>query len=125
VFPVRPMLPRFVANLGIYGNRHDLDATAVKSHLCQAGFSRVVEDLLGSRIVHAGFARADADPDAVRRGWIDTRNRLRQLPLQKAQLAEEERALAEDVTPEGWARLQALLESRSAEEDAATDHPPD
>jgi DNA primase len=109
--------------LGLYGDCHDLDGDMLRSHLCRTGFSRVVEALLGSPVVHAGFARAGADPEAVRRGWIDTRNWLRQQPLRKAQLVEEERGLAEDMTPENWARLQALLESRGAEEEAATEDP--
>jgi DNA primase len=110
--------------LGFFGARHDLDADMLKLHLCQAGFARSVEDLLSSRVtVHAGFARPGAEAEAVRRGWIDTKNWLAQQPLRKAQLVEEERGLADEMTPEKWARMQALLESRGAEEEAAADDP--
>jgi DNA primase len=110
--------------LALAGSGHDLDAGAVKLHLCQAGFSGILEGLLSSRVYgHAGFARPDADPGAVRKGWIDVRNRLKQQPLLKAQLAEEAQGLVDEITPEKVARLTALLNSRREEEEAAADDP--
>jgi DNA primase len=109
--------------LKIFGSRQDLDGAVLKLHLCRAGFTRIVEDLLSPRVyVHAGFARPDADPETIRRGWIGTRNWLKQQPELNAQIGEAERRLAEDMTNETWARTQALVGGRR-EEDEATDDP--
>jgi DNA primase len=110
--------------LNIVGSQPDLDAEGLKLHLCRAGYAPALEDLLSTRVyVHAGFARPGMDPEAVRRGWIDTRNWLKQQPLLKAQLAAEAQGLVDDLTAENWARLEALLRSRREEEEAAAGDP--
>jgi DNA primase len=97
----------------------DLDDTALKLHLTENGFGRVVQGVLSPQVLtHAAFARAGADADAVRMGWANTRDQLLHAHL-NTQIAEAERNLAEDTTNETWTRLHPLLEQKMDDDGAA------
>src|SRR6266851_1392158 len=105
--------------LSIHALNPDLDDTALKLHLTEHGFGRVVQGVLSPQVLtHAAFARAGADADAVRMGWANTRDQLQQAHLD-TQIAEAERDLAEDTTNEKWTRLHPLLEQKMDDDGAA------
>ena len=105
--------------LRLHALNPDLDDTALKRHLTENGFGRVVQGVLSPQVLtHAAFARAGADADAVRMGWANTRNQLQQPHLQ-TQIAEAERDLAEDTTDEKWTRHHQLLEQKIDDDGAA------
>src|SRR5712671_524701 len=105
--------------LSIHALKPDLDDTALKLHLTEHGFGRVVQGVLSPQVLtHAAFARAGADADAVRMGWANTRDQLQQAHLD-TQIAEAERDLAEDTTNEKWTRLHPLLEQKMDDDGAA------
>jgi DNA primase len=105
--------------LRLHALNPDLDDTALKLHLTENGFGRVVQGVLSPQVLtHAAFARAGADADAVRRGWANTRDQLQQAHLH-TQIAEAERDLAEDTTNEKWTRLHPLLEQKMDDDGAA------
>jgi DNA primase len=105
--------------LRLHALNPDLDAATLRLHLSESGYDRVVEGVLSSQVLaHAGFARAGADVETVRLGWADTRDQLRE-PHLRNQIAEAERALAEETTEEKWVRLHPLLEQK-IEDDGAT-----
>jgi DNA primase len=105
--------------LRLHALNPDLDDTALKLHLTENGFGRVVQGLLSPQVLtHAAFARAGADADAVRMGWANTRNQLQQ-PHLHTQIAEAERDLAEDTTDEKWTRHHQLLEQKIDDDGAA------
>ena len=85
----------------------DLDSEAIKCHLCDQGFSRVLDGLLHPRVYgHGRFARPEAPWDEVRRNWVqfvkETRDRQARAEAEQAALA-----LADEMTEENLARLQA------------------
>ena len=97
----------------------DLDAATLKFHLSGNGFSRTVEGVTSPQVLsHAAFARVDADAEAVRMGWIHTRDQFQQRHL-ATQIAEAGRDLAEHMDDETWTRLQPLLEQKSEDDGAA------
>jgi len=105
--------------LRLHALNPDLDDTALKLHLTENGFGRVVQGVLSPQVLtHAAFARAGADADAVRMGWANTRDQLQQAHLD-TQIAEAERDLAEDTTNEKWTRLHPLLEQKMEDDGAA------
>jgi len=94
----------------VASSEEHLDGEKLRLHLCDAGFGRTVESLLSPRLYdNWGFARPDADIGRAREGWADLMRWFRENPGLEAQLAEEERDFAENMTDENWARLQALL----------------
>lgn len=99
--------------LRVHALHPDLDAPMLKLHVTQNGFARTIEGVLSPRVfLHAAFARADADADAVRQGWAEMKSRFLE-PLLSGEIKDAERALAEDMTGEKWERLQqTLLESK-------------
>jgi DNA primase len=105
--------------LRLHALNPDLDDTALKLHLTNNGFGRVVQGVLSPQVLtHAAFARAGADADAVRMGWANTINQLQQ-PHLHTQIAEAERDLAEDTTDEKWTRHHQLLEQKIDDDGAA------
>jgi DNA primase len=89
--------------------RPDLDAAALKLHLCQDGFDRAVDGLLSPQVyVHAGFARPEVDIEAARSGWLHLRDLLYQVRQLAGEIARAEQGLAEDMTEAKLARLDAL-----------------
>ncbi|MGE5200989.1 MAG: DNA primase [Acidobacteriota bacterium] len=102
--------------LHVHGLRPDLDAEALQLHLAQNGYAATVDSLLAPQVLtHAPFARREAEYEAARMGWHDTRTQFlrRRRPQQ---LAEMERGLAGEMTEEWWARLKALHEQRENED---------
>jgi DNA primase len=105
--------------LRLHALKPDLDGTALKRHLTENGFGRVVQGVLSPQVLnHAGFARDDAEADAARMGWANTRDRLQQTYLD-TQIAEAQRDLAKDTTDENWTRLHPLLEQKIDDDGAA------
>jgi DNA primase len=92
----------------------DLDGSALRLHLTRNGFARIVEGVLSSQVLeHARFARPDAEPEAVRSGWVDARDQFLKDHI-RTQIAATERELAEDTTEEVWERfLQTMLELKA------------
>jgi len=102
--------------LHVHGLHRDLDAEALQLHLAQNGYAAAVESLLAPQVLtHAPFARREAEVEAARGGWHDTRTQFlrRRRPQQ---VAEIERGLAGEMTEEWWARLKALHEQREDED---------
>ncbi|MDE2229984.1 MAG: DNA primase [Alphaproteobacteria bacterium] len=102
-----------------------LDAETLKGHLNREGFGPAVERILSPRVLEfARFARAGADVEAVRSGWVDIKRRYEQQCL-LTQIAEAERSLAVNTTEETLARLrhlqEMLYESQAKDDDASGD----
>lgn len=98
--------------------RPHLDAEALELHLSEGGLTGTSGSLMSPQVsAHAAFFRPGADPITVREGWrymmghIHKRGEL----LQRDQL---KRDLEANMTPETWARFQAL-QNRSEDEDGA------
>jgi DNA primase len=100
----------------------DLDAAKLRLHLSERGFSRTVEAVLSRQVlVHAAFARSGADADAVRVGWKHTIGELQRRSVAALDVAEAERAFAEDMCEENGARLQQTLRESKREDDGTTE----
>jgi DNA primase len=96
------------AVINTFTSQPDLDAAALRLHLCQDGFDRTVDGLLSPQVyVHAGFARPEVDSEAARTGWLHLRDLLYQVRL-AGEIARAGQGLAEDTTEAPLARLDAL-----------------
>lgn len=86
-----------------------LDAAELYSHLCSAGFSSILDDLLGDPIVLAAkWARRDAPIEKARDGWRDAAARQGQSAFVRAELKQAEQALAREYNDVGFARMEGL-----------------
>src|SRR6185437_10342955 len=108
----------------------DLDAAALRIHLCRDEFARAVDGLLSSQVyVHAGFSRPGSDLEAARRGWVETRQIYQQLRQLAAEMDAAERIHAEEMTESTDARLARLTalrqELNGAEEEPEASAGPD
>ena len=93
----------------VYGSTPDLDPSAVNNHLQEAGFAAQLQSIMApDAIAHAGFARDETEIVAVRLGIAEMVEGLRESG-RRAELAEAERAYAEDPTAENWSRLQECM----------------
>jgi len=98
----------------------DLDAPALQRHLSEHGFAEVLSQLLSQDVYElASFAQAQADSEAVRRGWAQ----LYELFNRRAYLGEEidaaRQAFAAEPSKRNWAYLDALKQRAGPiEEDA-------
>jgi DNA primase len=94
--------------INTFTSHPDLDAAALRLHLCQDGFDRAVDGLLSPQIyIHAGFARNEVDIEAARGGWLHLRDLLYQARL-AGEIARAGQGLAEDTSEAPLARLDAL-----------------
>src|SRR5882672_426488 len=94
--------------INTFTSHPDLDAAALRLHLCQDGFDRAVDGLLSPQVyTHAGFARPEVDIEAARGGWLHLRDLLYQVRL-AGEIARAGQGLAEDTTEAPLARLDAL-----------------
>jgi DNA primase len=94
--------------INTFTSHPDLDAAALRLHLCQDGFDRAVDGLLSPQIyIHAGFARNEVDIEAARGGWLHLRDLLYQVRL-AGEIARAGQGLAEDTSEAPLARLDAL-----------------
>jgi DNA primase len=94
--------------INTFASHPDLDAGALRLHLCQDGFDRAVDGLLSPQIyIHAGFARPEVDIEAARGGWLHLRDLLYQVRL-AGEIARAGQGLAEDTSEVPLARLDAL-----------------
>ncbi len=101
--------------INIVALRPDLDAVALRLHLSQNGFARVVDGLFSPQIyAHARFVRPNADIEEVRRGWLHTRDVLCHYRQLAVEIDRAERGLAEDMTDATLAQLRALQAQLSA-----------
>jgi hypothetical protein len=79
-----------------------------------------VQGVLSQQVLkHAAFARIDADAETVRRGWIDTRDRLQQRQLRQ-QVAEAAEEFVREVSDATWGRLQQTVLETKQDDDGAT-----
>jgi DNA primase len=94
--------------INTFASHPDLDAAALRVHLCQDGFDRAVDGLLSPHVyVHAGFVRPEVDIEAARSGWLHIRDLLYQVRL-AGEIARAGQGLADDTTEAPLARLDAL-----------------
>lgn len=85
-----------------------LDTDAFQDHIKEAGFGKILDELLSSRVFeHAFFARPDTDLETALTGWNETYELYCRRDLQ-AELQEAQRRLAVDMTQEAFDRLCAL-----------------
>ncbi len=95
-----------------YASEPHLDSQALKRHLLDQGFADVLAAVLGPEVYgHGGFARPEAGPAAVGAGFAQLVFGL-SAPDRAAQLAETEKAFADDPTEENWARLEKSMNFR-------------
>lgn len=95
----------------------DLDAETLKRHVKGDGFAKLLDRVLSAEVLsHAAFARAEGDPEAARRGWVDARARFEKRRL-GVHIKDVERDLADDMSLENWTRLQPLLEYKDEDDD--------
>lgn len=93
----------------LYAARPDLESEAFKRQLMDRGWTETLAAVLAPDVtVHAGFARPETGRNAAIAGFDQVVHRLRE-PERRAQLAEAERAYAEDPTEENWTRLRTSM----------------
>jgi len=85
-----------------------LDSDALQRHLKDTGFSKLLDELISSRVFgHAYFARPKAELDVALEGWNETYELYSRRDLQTEYL-EAQRRLAVDATQENFDRFLAL-----------------
>ncbi len=95
--------------LMIYASEPHLDNERLRSHLLDQGFANVLAVVLGPEVYgHGGFARPEAGAGAAGAGFEQLVFGL-SAPGRAAQLAEAEKAFADDPTEENWARLEKSM----------------
>lgn len=95
--------------LMIYASEPHLDNEGLKRHLLDQGFADVLAVVLGPEVYgHGGFARPEAGPGAAGAGFEQLVFGL-SAPDRAAQLAEAEKAFADDPTAENWTRLEKSM----------------
>ncbi|MHA1108249.1 MAG: DNA primase [Alphaproteobacteria bacterium] len=95
--------------LMIYASDPHLDNERLRSHLLGQGFTNVLAVVLGPEVYgHGGFARPEAGPGAAGAGFEQLVFGL-SAPDRAAQLAEAEKAFADDPTEENWGRLEKSM----------------
>ncbi len=104
--------------INVFSLRADLDAAALKLHLCQAGLTRTVDGLLSPQVYeHWRFVRPDAETAAARLGWTRMLAGLFRQRQLAAEIVRAERGLAAAMTEASWAQLRALNEQNEQRED--------
>jgi DNA primase len=101
----------------------NLEAAALKSHLIEHGFADIVERVLSPKVlVHAQFARPDADAESARTGWRHMWSQY-QRRRSSTEIKEAVANCAADPTAETWGRVEQLqrteLESKDQEDGVA------
>jgi len=85
-----------------------LDSDTLQRHLKDTGFSKLLDELISSRVFgHAYFARPKAELDVALEGWNETYELYSRRDLQTEYL-EAQRRLAVDATQENFDRFLAL-----------------
>jgi len=100
----------------------DLEQEALKRHLNDNGFAEIVARVLSPEVlVHARFARPEADAEEARSGWHHMRAQVQRRQSSR-ELREAVAHCASDPTPENWGRVEQLqrgeLESKDEDEGA-------
>jgi len=105
------------AILKAHAQQPDLDAEALKSHLRANGFAEIVERILSPAVlVHAKFARAEADIETARSGWRHMKSQFQQR-LSQTEIGSAVADCAADPTPENWGRVEQLHRAELASKD--------
>jgi DNA primase len=106
--------------LRLHALNPDLDAGALKLHLTENGYARVVQGVLSPQVLkHGAFVRLEADAETVRMGWSHIREQLQQ-PRLKQDMAAAEQDFVKDFREETWARLQHTILDSKKDDDGAT-----
>ncbi len=111
------------AILKAHALQSDLEAATLKRHLNANGFAGIVDRVLSPEVMmHARFARPDADAETVRSGWLHMKNAF-QRRRSSSEIKEAVANCAADPTAETWGRVEQLqrteLESKDQEDGAA------
>lgn len=86
-----------------------LEREALMNHLVSRDLADIAQRLqAGAAVKGDRFALASASPEEAEKGFIDVLARHRRTITLEAELRAAERALAEEMTEENWARLQAI-----------------
>ena len=86
-----------------------LEREALKGHLLSRNLAEIARRLeAGTAFRSDRFAWPDAAPDEAEAGFLHTLARYRRVIVLEAELKAAERALAEDMTEENFARLRAI-----------------
>jgi DNA primase len=93
----------------------DLDAAALKCHLSERGYDRLLDELWQDANVRASFARPDASLAAARGGWRQIYLRLT-LPALRAEFREAQQAFATTLTEACQSRFNAARDLLAAAE---------
>jgi len=101
----------------------DLEAATLKRHLSVSGFAETVARLSSPEVlVHARFARPEADAKSVRSGWQHMKNQFQQR-RSATEINEAVANCAADPTAENWGRVEQLqrteLESKDRKDGVA------
>ena len=95
-----------------YASEPRLDSQGLKRHLLNQGFADILAVVLGPEVYgHGGFARPEAGPAAAGAGFRQLVVGL-SAPNRAAQLAEAEKAYADDPSEETLARLIGITQQR-------------
>ncbi|MCP4330144.1 MAG: DNA primase [Alphaproteobacteria bacterium] len=98
-----------------------LDSKGLESHLRDSGLAETLDHVLARNVyVLAPFARPAASLEEVRYGWADAWRQFRRR-YHAAELSVAERELAETMTGENWARVDALRQLIGEGEGDGTD----
>lgn len=100
----------------------DLEAAALKRHVSDSGFAGIVERVLSPEVlVHAGFARPEADAESARNGWRHMESQF-QRRQSSTEINEAVANCAADPTAETWRRVEQLqrTELESKDQDDGT-----
>jgi DNA primase len=93
----------------------DLDAAALKCHLRERGYDRLLDELWQDANVRASFARPDASLAVACEGWRQIYLRLT-LPALRAEAREAQQAFAATLTEAGQSRFNAARDLLAAAE---------
>ena len=94
-----------------------LDSETFQRHIKDAGFGKILDELLSSRVFgHAFFARPKTELETALSGWIETYELYCKRDLQ-AELQEAQRRLAVDMTQEAYDKLCALQKMEQTAQD--------
>src|SRR5262249_40258115 len=106
-----------MAIINVFALDPDLDSAGLKRHLSETGLTEIFEDVQSLLSLEVWrFARPEAPPETVRRGWEDTKIRYLE-PSAGAEIVSEEQILGAETTEEHWARLRKRVMDRARHKD--------
>ena len=94
--------------LKVYADTAELDSDTLRTHLSDQGNADILNTVLGQDVyVHARFARADAQEDEARAGFVQVLAKHLE-PHRRAELEEARHVFVNDPTDENWKRFEKL-----------------